>query len=71
MRHRKAGYKLNRKTAHRQAMLRNMAVSLFEHGQIVTTLPKAKALQPMVEKIVTLAKRGDIPARRLIESKLE
>ncbi len=70
MRHRKAGYKLNRKTAHRQAMLRNMAVSLFEHGQIVTTLPKAKALQPMVEKIVTLAKRGDIPARRLIESKL-
>ncbi|MCA9283356.1 MAG: 50S ribosomal protein L17 [Phycisphaerales bacterium] len=70
MRHRKAGYKLNRKPAHRQAMLRNMAVSLFEHGQIVTTLPKAKALQPFVEKIVTLAKRGDIHARRLIESKL-
>lgn len=70
MRHRKAGYKLNRKTAHRQAMLRNMAVSLFEHGQIVTTLPKAKALQPMVERIVTIAKRGDIASRRLIESKL-
>jgi large subunit ribosomal protein L17 len=66
MRHRKAGYKLNRTMAHRQAMLRNMAASLFEHGQIVTTIPKAKAVQPFVEKIVTKAKRGDLHARRQV-----
>lgn len=66
MRHRKAGYKLNRTSAHRQAMLRNMAASLFEHGQITTTIPKAKALQPFVEKIVTKAKRGDLHARRQV-----
>ncbi|MFK7882689.1 MAG: 50S ribosomal protein L17 [Phycisphaerales bacterium] len=70
MRHRKAGFKLNRTTAHRQAMLRNMAASLFEHGQITTTIPKAKALQPFVEKIVTKAKRGDIHARRGVISML-
>jgi len=70
MRHRKAGYKLNRTLSHRTAMLRNMAVSLFEHGQIVTTVQKAKALQPFVEKIITQAKRGDIHSRRLIASKL-
>lgn len=58
MRHRKAGFKLGRTTAHRQAMLRNMAASLFEHGQIVTTVTKAKALQPFVEKIITKAKHG-------------
>lgn len=66
MRHRKAGYHLNRTSAHREAMLRNMAASLFEHGQIVTTLPKAKAVQPLVEKIVTKAKRGDLHARRRV-----
>ena len=66
MRHRKAGHKLNRTSAHRQAMLRNMAASLFEHGQIVTTVPKAKTLQPFVEKIVTKAKRGDLHARRQV-----
>ncbi len=70
MRHRRAGYKLGRTSSHRQAMLRNMAVSLFEHGQIVTTVQKAKALQPFVEKIVTQAKRGDIHSRRLIAAKL-
>ncbi len=70
MRHRKAGYKLNRTSAHRQAMLRNMAASLFEHGQITTTLPKAKALQPFVEKIITHARRKDLPARRRVESML-
>jgi large subunit ribosomal protein L17 len=58
MRHRKAGFKLGRTTAHRQAMLRNMAASLFEHGQIVTTVTKAKAVQPFVEKIITKAKHG-------------
>lgn len=66
MRHRKAGFKLNRTTAHRQAMLRNMAASLFEHGQIVTTIPKAKALQPFVEKIVTKARKGDLHSRRQV-----
>lgn len=66
MRHRKAGFKLNRTTAHRTAMLRNLAASLFEHGQVVTTLPKAKAVQPFVEKIVTKAKRGDMHARRQV-----
>jgi large subunit ribosomal protein L17 len=70
MRHRKAGYKLNRTSAHRQAMLRNMAASLFEHGQITTTIPKAKALQPFVEKIVTKAKRGDLHARRQVVAML-
>lgn len=70
MRHRKAGFKLGRTAAHRQAMLRNMAASLFEHGQITTTVPKAKALQPLVEKIVTKAKRGDLHARRQVISML-
>ena len=70
MRHRKAGFKLGRTTPHRQAMLRNLAVALFEHGQIVTTEQKAKAVQPMVEKIVTLAKRGDVHSRRLVTQKL-
>jgi large subunit ribosomal protein L17 len=70
MRHRRGGYRLGRTTAHRTATLRNLAAGLFEHGQIVTTLPKAKAVQPMVEKIVTLAKRGDLHARRLVIAKL-
>ena len=70
MRHRKAGYKLGRTASHRKATLRNMAVALFEHGQIVTTEQKAKAVQPFVEKIVTLAKRGDLHARRLVTAKL-
>lgn len=66
MRHRKAGYKLNRTRTHRTAMLRNMAAGLFEHGQITTTIPKAKAVQPFVEKIITKAKRGDLHARRRV-----
>lgn len=70
MRHRKHGFKLGRTTAHRQAMLKNMAASLFEHGQITTTIPRAKALQPFVEKIVTKAKRGDLHARRLVTAML-
>jgi large subunit ribosomal protein L17 len=70
MRHRKAGYKLGRTSSHRKATLRNLAVALFEHGQIVTTEQKAKALQPFVEKIVTIAKRGDVHSRRLITKKL-
>lgn len=66
MRHRKAGYKLGRTTAHRTATLRNLAAAAFEHGQIVTTIPKAKAVQPMVERIVTLAKKGDLASRRRV-----
>ncbi|WZO98698.1 50S ribosomal protein L17 [Isosphaeraceae bacterium EP7] len=58
MRHRKAGRKFKRTPAHRQMMLRNLATSLIEHGQIETTLAKAKELQPFAEKIITLAKGG-------------
>jgi large subunit ribosomal protein L17 len=68
MRHRKSGYKLGRTTSHRAATLRNLAASLFEHGQIVTTIPRAKAVQPMVEKIVTKAKVGSLHARRQVIS---
>lgn len=70
MRHRRAGYRLGRTTAHRASTLRHIAYGLFEHGQVVTTVPKAKAVQPMVEKIITLAKRGDIHARRLVTARL-
>ncbi|WP_421723942.1 50S ribosomal protein L17 [Bauldia sp.] len=64
MRHRKSGRKLSRTSSHRKAMFANMAASLIKHEQIVTTLPKAKDLRPVVEKLVTLAKRGDLHARR-------
>ncbi|MEW5424482.1 50S ribosomal protein L17 [Amorphus sp. 3PC139-8] len=64
MRHGKSGRKLNRTSSHRKAMFANMAASLIEHEQIVTTLPKAKELRPVVERLVTLAKRGDLHARR-------
>ena len=64
MRHGNAGRKLNRTASHRKAMFANMAAALIKHEQIVTTLPKAKELRPIVEKLVTLAKRGDLHARR-------
>ncbi len=64
MRHRISGYKLGRDTEHRTAMFRNLAAGVIQHGQITTTLPKAKAVQPMVEKLITLARQGDLPARR-------
>jgi large subunit ribosomal protein L17 len=64
MRHRKAGRKLNRTASHRKAMFANMSAALIKHEQIVTTLPKARELRPIVEKLVTLAKRGDLHARR-------
>jgi len=70
MRHRIYGKQLNRDSEHRRAMLRNLAAGLFEHGQIETTMPKAKAVQPFVEKIITIAKRGTFTARRQIEAKL-
>src|SRR5690606_32047818 len=68
MRHRVHGRHLNRTSAHRRAMLRNLAAALFEHGQITTTLPKAKAVQPFVERAITIAKKGGLNARRQLES---
>src|ERR1700741_3206088 len=65
MRHGYARRKLGRTSAHRTALFANMAASLIKHEQIVTTLPKAKELRPVVEKLVTLATRGDLHARRL------
>jgi large subunit ribosomal protein L17 len=70
MRHRKAGRKLNRTSSHRKAMFANMAAALIKHEQIVTTLPKAKELRPFVDKLVTLAKRGDLASRRAAISKI-
>ncbi|TRO91298.1 50S ribosomal protein L17 [Glycocaulis profundi] len=70
MRHGNAHRKLNRTASHRKAMLANMAASLIEHEQIVTTLPKAKELKPFMDKLVTLAKKGDLHSRRLAVSKI-
>jgi large subunit ribosomal protein L17 len=64
MRHGYRGRRFNRTTEHRKAMFSNMAQALIKHEQIVTTLPKAKDLRPVVEKLVTLGKRGDLHARR-------
>ena len=64
MRHGAAHRKLGRTVSHRQAMFANMAASLIKHEQITTTLPKAKELRPIVEKLITLGKRGDLHARR-------
>jgi large subunit ribosomal protein L17 len=71
MRHQKQGRKLNRTASHRKAMFANMAASLIEHEQIVTTLPKAKDLRPIAEKLITLGKRGDMHARRLAISQIK
>ena len=70
MRHRMAGRKLNRTSQHRQMLFRNMAQALIKHEQIMTTLPKAKALRPVVEKLITLGKRGDLHARRMAYAQL-
>jgi large subunit ribosomal protein L17 len=64
MRHNSSGRRLGRSVSHRKALFANLAASLIKHEQIVTTLPKAKDLRPIVEKLVTLAKRGDLHARR-------
>ena len=64
MRHAKTHRKFHRRSDHRRAMLANLAASLIKHEQIVTTLPKAKDLRPVVEKLVTLGKRGGLHARR-------
>ncbi|MEO0713128.1 MAG: 50S ribosomal protein L17 [Pseudomonadota bacterium] len=70
MRHGLAHRKLNRTSSHRKAMLANMAASLIQHEQIVTTLPKAKELKPVMDKLVTLAKKGDLSSRRLAIAKI-
>ena len=70
MRHRIYGKQLNRTSAHRRAMLRNLAAGLFEHGQIETTLPKAKAVQGFAEKLITMAKTRSLANRRRIEARL-
>lgn len=70
MRHKKLGRKFNRDSAHRQAMFSNMAAALIKHEQIVTTLPKAKDLKRVIDKYITLAKRGDLNSRRLAAARL-
>lgn len=71
MRHRKAGRKLNRTASHRKAMFINLAQALLKHEQIVTTLPKAKDLAPIVEKLISLAKKGGLSNRRLAVARLQ
>ena len=70
MRHRIKGRKLNRTSSHRTAMFKNLAASLIKYEQITTTLPKAKDLRPIVEKMITLGKKGSLHARRQLISKL-
>jgi large subunit ribosomal protein L17 len=70
MRHKIAGFKLGRTTSHRRSLLRNMATSLILEERIETTVPKAKALRPIVEKMITLGKKGDLAARRQAHSYL-
>ena len=71
MRHRVRGRQLSRKSAHRKMLLRNMVTSLFRHGRIETTTAKAKELRPYAERLITLAKRGDLHARRLAAQKIQ
>lgn len=70
MRHKISGRKLQRKSGHRAALLRNLAAALIKHEQIQTTTPKAKELRPYVEKLITLAKHGGLSNRRLAHSRL-
>ena len=70
MRHRNKGRQLSRTASHREALLRNMAISLFRHGRISTTTAKAKELRPYAERLITLAKRGDLHAKRLAARKI-
>ena len=71
MRHGQSGRKLNRTSAHRKALFRNMAAALIKHEQITTTLPKAKDLKPVVDRLITLGKRGGLHARRQAISQLK
>ncbi|MGQ0702110.1 MAG: 50S ribosomal protein L17 [Gemmatimonadales bacterium] len=71
MRHRAKGRQLSRTASHRKALLRNLAASLFRHDGIVTTQAKAKELRPYAERLITLARRGDLHARRLVERRIK
>ncbi|MEO8453235.1 MAG: 50S ribosomal protein L17 [Gemmatimonadota bacterium] len=71
MRHRAKGKQLGRTSEHKKALLRNMAASLFKHEKIVTTQAKAKELRPYAERLITLARRGDLHARRLVERRIQ
>ncbi len=70
MRHRAKNRQLSRTSEHRKALLSNLATSLFRHGRIVTTVAKAKELRPVAERLITLARRGDLHARRLVERRI-
>ena len=70
MRHRNEGRKLSRNTSHRRALLRNLVTALLEHGRLMTTLPKAKEVRPLAEKMITLGKRDSLHARRQVHSYL-
>jgi large subunit ribosomal protein L17 len=70
MRHRKKGRQLSRTASHRKAVLRNLATSLFRHERVETTQAKAKELRPYAERLITLAKRGDVHSRRLVGRKI-
>jgi large subunit ribosomal protein L17 len=70
MRHLKAGRKLGRNASHRLALMRNLAAALIQHERIVTTVAKAKELRPFIERLITLARRGDLHARRLVTARL-
>ncbi len=71
MRHRKKGRQLSRTRSHRKATMRNLATSLFQHGRIETTTAKAKELRPYAERLITLARRGDVHSRRLAAMKIQ
>ena len=70
MKHKIKGKKLNRTSSHRKALFKNMAQAIIKHEQIITTLPKAKTMKPIIEKLITLAKKGSLHARRQAYSKL-
>jgi large subunit ribosomal protein L17 len=70
MRHRNAHRKLSRNTSHRRALLRNLVTDLLEHGRLMTTLPKAKEVRPLAEKMITLGKRDSLHARRQVQAYL-
>jgi large subunit ribosomal protein L17 len=70
MRHRKSGFKLNRNATHRLALYRNLMKSLIQHERIITTLPKAKAVRPFVERLITIARKNTLHARRLVAARL-
>jgi large subunit ribosomal protein L17 len=69
--HRAKGRQLSRTSTHKRAMLNNMATSLFVHGRLITTEAKAKELRPFAEKLITLARRGDLHARRLVQRRIK